>query len=101
MSQYGYLKPRIHGLLEHFNQATQAFVQNSPDLQPHEIFATLYEASLATAGQVIGSAFASNPEMNQVEMYNQAMNSLKTHTESYHKYFLGLKEQQPEEPKVG
>lgn len=94
MSQYNHLKPQIHGLLEHFNQATQAFVKEHADLSPHETFAVLYEASLATAGQIIGSAFASNPQINQVEMYNQAMNSLRVHVENYHKFFLEIKEQQ-------
>lgn len=91
---YDHLKPHISKLLSKISEATAGFVKESPELSPNDVFVVLYETSLATAAQIIASAFVHNPNIVQVDMYNQAMNSLKKHTDVYHKLFLNQKEQE-------
>lgn len=94
MSKYDYLKPQIHSLMTKFNEATQTLLKEKPELAPNEIFAVLYEATAATAGQLLGSAFTQNPALIQADLYNQMMNSIRIHAENYHKHFLQTKENQ-------
>jgi len=87
---YDHLKPVIAKLMGHFNDGTLAIQKEFPELKDNDLYVVLYEASLAVVGQVIGSAFVANPQMNQPDVYRQAAKSLQIHTQKFQEWSLLL-----------
>lgn len=87
-----HLKPAIIDLLQHFSAGSQEFVKNHPDMSPQDVFTVLYQATLSTLGQVLAAAFSEDPDINQLDVYNRALQDLKYYAEKYHRLFLTQKE---------
>lgn len=94
---YDHLKPYIAKLMEKINRGVIEIQGECTELHDHDLFVVLYESAMSLAGQILGSAFVSNPKFDQVDWFRRAARSLQIHTKKYQEWFLLTAEQKKED----